>query len=94
MSTQSQSQIILEEVTGAVKNYTRQLNSLDAIDDPTLLEPLCKLAIVKEPSKYKEYSIFALRNCCKNQNLLNYIKQTLAYGVIIQVDENNPPGNY
>lgn len=84
LSTQSFSAIILEESTAAIRNYTRKVHVLDTVDDPIVLAPLCKLAADKTISKQKEYSIGALRNCCKNQRLLSYIKQTAAYEFVIR----------
>eukprot|EP00826_Nyctotherus_ovalis_P031807 TRINITY_DN2555_c0_g1_i6.p1 TRINITY_DN2555_c0_g1~~TRINITY_DN2555_c0_g1_i6.p1 ORF type:complete len:970 (-),score=278.59 TRINITY_DN2555_c0_g1_i6:145-2916(-) len=90
ISTQSESTIILDEVTGVLRHYTRKSYALGTIEDPTILGPLCKLVMNKGSLKYKEYAIVALRNCCKSPRLLSYIKQTPAYEVIIQATEETP----
>ncbi len=92
LSTHSFSVIILEEATAAIRNYTRKVHVLDTIDDPGMLGPLCKLAAEKATSKHKEYSIGALRNCCKNALLLAYIKQSAAYEFVAKPSEEAAGG--
>jgi len=84
LSSPGCSTILLEESTAALRNYTRKIYVLDFIDDPTNLAPICKFAADKVVSKYREYSVGILRNCCKNQKLLNYIKQTAAYENVVK----------
>eukprot|EP00826_Nyctotherus_ovalis_P014764 TRINITY_DN14140_c0_g1_i3.p1 TRINITY_DN14140_c0_g1~~TRINITY_DN14140_c0_g1_i3.p1 ORF type:complete len:529 (-),score=124.36 TRINITY_DN14140_c0_g1_i3:63-1649(-) len=91
LTTHEYSPIVLEEATGALKDYTRKPSSLLAISEPRVLEPLCELAVSASPSKYKDFSILTLRNCCRNENMLNYIKQKPAYKVVIQTEGEEGP---
>jgi len=74
--------VVLEESTAALMSYTRKPYSLDVIKDTAILGEIFKLATEKTSSKYKEYSIAILKNCCKKESLLEYMKEIGALELI------------
>ena len=88
VALEASSPVILEETTAALRSYTRKPYVLDNIDDPTILNPLCKLAAGKEATRARDHSIAILRNCCKNQKLLSFVKQTSAFDIIFKYAED------
>jgi len=75
INTRSDNIILMEEATGALRNYTRKLHTLEKLEDLTLLEPLCRLAMEPIDSRVKENSIAILSNCAKVDKLSFYARQ-------------------
>jgi len=66
---------VVEELMGGLKNYTKKSYVLELIEDPKVLEPLCKIVSRKEKSKCKDYCISILKNCSRNPRLLEYMRK-------------------
>jgi len=83
LSFDSCNEVVLEEVTAALKNLTRRTQGLHMITDPSALSQVYKLASDKGLNRCKEYSMNILINCSKSERLLPFIKQ-------IGIFENSP----
>ena len=79
---------ILEEITAALMNYTRKAYVVEAIEDPMALKSLCILAAEKEKSACRDYCIEILKNCCRCQRLLDYIKHTSSFEILFKDPED------
>lgn len=85
MVAAGQESALLEEAAATLRQYTAKAYVLQTIDDPNLLEPLCSIAIKNPGSKYRSSIIEVLRNCCKLERLMAYIKKTGAFSQIPNV---------
>jgi len=77
--TLQQGSILLEEAAITLRQYTTKVYILQTIDDPNILEVLCRIVVRDKSSKFRSFIIDVLKNCCKLERLMTYIKKTGAY---------------
>eukprot|EP00826_Nyctotherus_ovalis_P038607 TRINITY_DN3627_c0_g2_i2.p1 TRINITY_DN3627_c0_g2~~TRINITY_DN3627_c0_g2_i2.p1 ORF type:complete len:236 (+),score=33.06 TRINITY_DN3627_c0_g2_i2:521-1228(+) len=87
-ATEIYGESIIEKTMEALRNFTRKTEGLETIEDPKELEPLCRIALTESDAKYRNSVILVLRNCCKKQELLKYIKSTKAYELVLKYNNN------
>ena len=83
------SEILLDEATDALKLYTRKVYVLESIDNPNVLDPLCRIVSKKSSARYREFSIEVLKNCCKEPKLLAYVKRIGVLEIIPKTNEKS-----
>ena len=81
-SSISSSPEIQEESIAAIRNYTRRLDALEEISEPTSINVLCDIVKEEGAGKIRQYAIAALRNMSRKGSLLTFIKQAGVYQMI------------
>eukprot|EP00826_Nyctotherus_ovalis_P002381 TRINITY_DN10471_c0_g1_i1.p1 TRINITY_DN10471_c0_g1~~TRINITY_DN10471_c0_g1_i1.p1 ORF type:complete len:346 (+),score=69.67 TRINITY_DN10471_c0_g1_i1:79-1116(+) len=87
LSSSKPSEILLDEATAALVQYTRKVYVLSTIDNPSVLDPLCRIAAKKSAARCRELSVEVLKNCCKDPKMSAYIKRVGVFEVIPKAKE-------